>query len=423
VRRIAPAPRFRGQTRVPGDKSLSHRLAILAASAEGRSRFTGLGTGRDVRSTIGCLRALGVEIAGDGDRVEVVGRGAAGLRAADAALDCGNSGSTMRMLAGVLAGCPFRSVLDGDTSLRARPMERVAAPLRAMGARVASRDGRAPLVIFGAALTGISFRPEVASAQVKTAVLLAGLLARGTTTVTEPSPTRDHTERLLPRFGVPVRRDGLAVSVEGPARLRPFDMDVPGDPSSAAFLVAAALVLPDARVRVTDVLLNPQRIAYLDVLRRMGGRVRAAVESDDVEPRGWIEAETSPLRGTQIGPVEVPALIDELPILAVAGVLASGPTSIAGAGELRGKESDRIATLAAGLRALGATVEERPDGLAIEGGATLRGATLRAHGDHRIAMALAVAALAAGGESVLEDAECAGVSYPGFFETIEALAR
>ena len=423
MRRIAPAPRLRGEIRVPGDKSISHRLAILAALAEGRSRFSGFGTGRDVRSTLGCLRALGVEVVEAEGAVEIAGRGPQGLRAPGGALDCGNSGSTMRMLAGVLAGRPFHSVLDGDASLRARPMERVAAPLREMGARVVSSGERAPLAIDGGPLTGIAFRPEVASAQVKTAVLLAGVQAEGRTTVEEPAPSRDHTERLLPRFGVAIRRDGLAVTLDGPARLTPFDLDVPGDPSSAAFLVAAALVLPDARVRVTGVLLNPGRIAFVDVLRRMGGRIRIAVETEDVEPRGWIEAESSPLRGTEIGPAEIPSLIDELPILAVVGALASGPTSIAGAAELRGKESDRIAALAEGLRALGARVDERPDGLAVEGGRPLRGAALFARGDHRIAMALAVAALAARGESALEDAACAEVSVPGFFEAVEALAR
>jgi len=423
VRRIGPAPRLRGKTRVPGDKSLSHRLAILAALAGGRSRFARFATGRDGQATLGALRALGVEVAETEGAVEIDGRGPQGLRAPAHAIDAGNSGSTMRMLAGVLAGRPFRSVLDGDASLRARPMERVAAPLRAMGARVETTGGRPPLSVEGGPLRGIEHRPEVASAQVKTAVLLAGVQARGRTTVVEPAATRDHTERLLPCFGVPVTREGLAVSVEGPAPLAPFDMDVPGDPSSAAFLVVAALVLPDARVVIEDVLLNPGRTAFLDVLARMGGDARAAVFRDGPEPVGRIEAGSSALRATAIRAHETAALIDELPVLAVAAAFASGRTTIEGAAELRAKESDRIAAIAEGLRRMGAPVEERPDGLVIEGRAHLRGAAVRSHGDHRIAMALAVAALGAEGGTSIEDAECADVSFPGFFDLLERLAR
>ena len=423
MRRIGPAPRLRGKTRVPGDKSLSHRLAILAALASGRSRFPRFATGRDCRSTLDGLRALGVDVNVADDVVEVEGRGPQGLRAPAHAIDAGNSGSTLRMLAGVLAGRPFRSVLDGDASLRARPMERVAAPLRAMGARVETTGGRAPVSVEGGRLRGVVHRPDVASAQVKTAVLLAGLAARGRTTVVEPAATRDHTERLLPCFGAPVARDGLAVSVEGPAALVPFDMDVPGDPSSAAFLVVAALVVADARVEIEDVLLNPGRVAFLDVLARMGADVRAAVDHQAVEPVGRIEAASSTLRATSIGAGEVPSLIDELPVLAVAAAFAEGRTVIEGAAELRAKESDRIAALAEGLRRMGASVEERADGLAIEGRAALRGAAVRAHGDHRIAMALAVAALAAEGETSIEDAECSDVSFPGFFDLLGLLAR
>jgi 3-phosphoshikimate 1-carboxyvinyltransferase len=423
VRRIGPAPRLRGKTRVPGDKSLSHRLALLAALASGRSRFGRFATGRDCRSTLDALRTLGVEVGETADAVEVIGRGPRGLRAPASAIDAGNSGSTMRMLAGVLAGRPFHSVLDGDASLRARPMERVAAPLRAMGARVETTGGRPPVSVEGGPLRGIAHRLEVASAQVKTAVLLAGLQARGRTTVVEPAATRDHTERLLPCFGVPVTRDGLAVSIEGPAPLTPFDMDVPGDPSSAAFLVVAALVLPDARVVIEDVLLNPGRVAFLDVLARMGGDVRATVDGDGPEPVGRIEAGSSALRATSIAAHETAALIDELPVLAVAAAFAEGRTVLEGAAELRAKESDRIAAVAEGLQRLGAAVEERPDGLVIEGRASLRGAVVRSHGDHRIAMALAVAALAASGETSIEDAECADVSFPGFFDLLERLSR
>ena len=422
MRRIGPAPRLRGKTRVPGDKSLSHRLAILAALASGRSRFARFATGRDCRRTLDGLAALGVEVTVEGDVVEIAGRGPHGLRAPAHAIDAGNSGSTLRMLAGVLAGRPFRSVLDGDASLRARPMERVAAPLRAMGARVETAGGRAPVAIEGGPLRAILHRPDVPSAQVKTAVLLAGLQAQGRTTVVEPAATRDHTERLLPCFGVPVARDGLAVSIEGPAALTPFDMDVPGDPSSAAFLVVAALVLPDARVVVEDVLLNPGRVAFLAALSNMGGDVRAGLDREGAEPVGWIEAASSRLRATTIGAADVPALIDELPVLAVAASFAEGRTVVEGAAELRSKESDRIAAIADGLRRLGACVEERDDGFAIEGPASLRGAAVRSYGDHRIAMALAVAALGAAGETSIEDAECAEVSFPGFFDLLGRLA-
>jgi 3-phosphoshikimate 1-carboxyvinyltransferase len=418
VRRIAPAVRMRARLALPGDKSLSHRLAILAAMAEGSSRFANFAPGDDCRSTLACLSALGVGIEPAGETVRVHGGGVAALRPPDRALDAGNSGSTLRMLAGVLAARPFRSVLDGDASLRRRPVERVAGPLRAMGARVATTGGRPPLTIDGAPLAGIDHVLPVASAQVKTAILLAGLQAGGRTTVTEPAASRDHTERLLPRFGVPVERRGLAVSVTGGARLTPFDMDVPGDPSSAAFIVVAGLIVPDAQVRIEGVLLSPSRIAFLDVLRRMGAEVGTGIERDDPEPVGWIEARTSRLRGTAIAPGEVPALIDELPALAVAAAVAHGATTVTGAAELRVKESDRIAAIAEGLRRLGAGVEERTDGLDIAGGRPLHGARVRSHGDHRIAMALAVAGLVASGETLIEGAECVAVSFPAFFDVL-----
>jgi len=420
-RRIAPARRLRGRFGLPGDKSLSHRLAILAALAEGTSRFGNFSTAGDCGSTLTCLEALGarVTVDGPGRAVSIAAGGPGALHAAAHPLDAGNSGSTLRMLAGVLAGRPFPSVLDGDASLRARPVERVAAPLRAMGARIATTDGRPPVTIDGGPLTGIDHTLAIPSAQVKTAILLAGLQADGRTSVTEPTASRDHTERLLPCFGVPVRRTGLSVGVEGGARPTPFDMAVPGDPSSAAFLVVAALIVPDARVRIEGVLLNPTRIAFLDVLRRMGGAIRIGIERGDPEPVGWIEAETSSLRGTDINASAVASLIDELPILAVAGAAADGTFRVVGAQELRVKESDRIAAIAEGLRAMGALVEEHADGLVIEGGRRLHGAAVRSWGDHRIAMALAVAALAAEGETLIEGAGCASVSFPEFFAVLD----
>ena len=402
---------------------MSHRLAILAALAEGTSRFANFATGADCRATLRCLQDLGVRVEASGTEVAVTGNGPDGLRPPARPLDAGNSASSLRMLAGALAARPFRSVLDGDASLRARPMERVAAPLRAMGARVETEGGRPPVTVDGGPLRGIEHRPETPSAQVKTAVLLAGLQAAGRTTLTEPAATRDHTERLLPRFGADLRRAGLTVSIDGGGRLSPLDVAVPGDVSSAAFLVVAALIVPGSRLRIHDVLLNPTRTAFLDVLRRMGGDVRWEVERDDAEPAGWIEAAAAPLVATEVAAREVPLLIDELPALGVAMARATGRSTVAGATELRAKESDRIAALGEGLRAMGAAFEETPDGFAIEGGRRLRGARVRSHDDHRIAMALAVAGLVAEGESIVIGDRCLDVSFPAFGETLARLAR
>jgi 3-phosphoshikimate 1-carboxyvinyltransferase len=421
--RLTPARRFQGRFSLPGDKSISHRLALLGALAHGRSRFSNFSTAADCASTLACLAALGVPVRREGDAVTIDGAGPEGMRPADGPLDAGNSGSTLRMLAGVLAGRAFRSRLTGDESLCRRPVERVAAPLRAMGARIATSQGCAPVDIEGGPLAGIAWDLPVASAQVKTAVLLAGLQADGSTTVREPAASRDHTERLLPVFGVAVVRDGMSATVEGGARLCPASLAVPGDASSAAFLVIAALVLPQAAVRIDGVLLNPQRTAFLDVLRAMGGNLEMGIESDQPEPVGWIEARSSELRGVEVPPKRVPALIDEVPALAVAAAFARGRTSFRGAAELRVKESDRIAALAEGLARLGARVEEQPDGLAIDGGGPLAGAALRSHGDHRIAMALSIAALGAGGDSQLEGAECVAVSFPEFYASLARATR
>ncbi len=415
--RVSRAPSFRGRFRLPGDKSISHRAAILGALAHGETRIRNFASAADCASTLHCLEALGVGVRREED-VVVTGRGPESWRAPAAPLDAGNSGSTLRMLAGALAGRPFRSVLTGDASLRRRPVERVAAPLRAMGATAHGTEGRPPLVIEGGRLRGIDWELDVASAQVKTAVLLAGLQAEGTTTVREAEASRDHTERMLPAFGVAVERQGHAVSVTGGARLEAAAIDVPGDVSSAAFLIVAALTRPSSEVRVDDVLLNPGRTAFLHVLERMGARLETSLVRESPEPVGSIVARTSDLRGTTIGGAEVPALIDEVPALAVAAVHAKGTTTITGARELRVKESDRIAALAEGLRALGARVEELPDGLVIEGGRPLEGAAVRSQGDHRIAMALAVAGLAAEGETAIEEAECASVSFPEFWDVL-----
>ena len=419
--RIAPARSFRGRFTLPGDKSISHRAAILGAMAEGETRISGFSPAADCASTLLCLAALGVDVR-RGPEVVIAGRGPAALAPPRTVLDAGNSGSTLRMLAGVVAGRPFRCVLDGDHSLRRRPMERVAEPLRAMGAGVVTTGGRPPLTIEGGPLRGVRWELTVPSAQVKTAVLLAGLQALGETTVIEAAPSRDHTERLLPAFGVAVGKGG-GVTVTGGRPLHAARVAVPGDVSSAAFLVVAALVRPGSEVRIEGVLLNPRRTAFLEVLRQMGAVIETGIEQADPEPVGWIAVRSAKLRGADVPAAAVPALIDEIPALAVAAAHAEGPFTVTGAAELRAKESDRIATLCEGLERMGAHVEERPDGFTIQGGRPLRGAAVRSHGDHRIAMALAVAALAAEGDTEIQGAECAAVSFPGFYAALERGAR
>jgi 3-phosphoshikimate 1-carboxyvinyltransferase len=412
--RLQTSSCFRGRFRLPGDKSLSHRLALLGAIARGETLIHNFSTAADCQSTLSCLGALGVSVERRGTSVLIRGNGPDGLAPPQGPLDAGNSGSTLRMLAGILAGRPFRSVLTGDASLQGRPVERVAEPLRAMGASLASRNGHPPLEIHGGPLRGIDWTLPVPSAQVKTALLLAGLHATGRTTVREPARSRDHTETLLPLFGAEVIRGTGRVSVDGGAALQGASYTVPGDASSAAFLIVAALVLKGSRVRIDDVLLSPGRTAFLEVLRRMGGRIEVGVEAADPEPRGFILAFSSELVGTEVPPGLVPSLIDELPALAVAASHARGTFAVSGASELRVKESDRIAAICAELSRLGVGISERPDGFRIEGGAPLRGTTVRSHGDHRIAMSLAVAGLSAEGETLLEGDECIPVSFPEF---------
>jgi len=418
---IAPARRVAGRLTVPGDKSISHRYAILAALAEGRSSRSNYAPGADCRSTLACLGRLGVEIlAGDAGAVNLLGRGLRRLRSPSEVLDARNSGTTMRLMAGVLAGHPFAATLAGDASLSRRPMRRVIAPLTEMGATIEAVDGHPPLSIRGARLKGIAYRPEVPSAQVKSAVLLAGLHADGPTSVAEPAATRDHTERALAEFGGQALVDGLTVTVTGDQRLQPQTLTVPGDFSSAAFWFVAAASLPGSTITVDDVGLNPTRTALLDVLRRFGARVEVQVTATHGgEPRGTVTVEAADARAVDIGPGEVPALIDELP--AIAALAAGGADVVSrGAQELRVKESDRISTLVCGFRALGMDADERPDGFSIRGGRP-RGGVADARGDHRMAMAFAIAALAADHPSTIEGADSVGISYPGFFETLGRL--
>jgi 3-phosphoshikimate 1-carboxyvinyltransferase len=418
---VSPARRLRGRIRVPGDKSISHRYALLAAVAEGRSRLSNYAPGADCHSTLACLEALGVELGQEAGLITIVGRGFNGWRSPTLPLDAGNSGTAMRMLMGLLAGRPFSATIVGDESLSSRPMRRVIEPLTRMGGRIESVEGHAPITVHGARLHGLSYEPSVPSAQVKSAILLAGLQADGTTSVTEPAQTRDHTERAFAAFGVSVRTAERTVSIEGGQRVEPRDLKVPGDFSSAAFWMVAAAALPGSHVVIDDVGLNPTRIGLVDVLRRYGARVRIDETSTVAgEPAGTITVEADRAGSIEIAPEEVPVLIDELP--AVAALAANGgEISVRGAAELRVKESDRIAALVAGFRALGIDADERPDGFVVRGSGAPAGGVADARGDHRMAMAFAIAALAAERPSRVEGADSVAVSYPGFFETLASL--
>lgn len=418
---VRPSGAFDLDVRVPGDKSLSHRAVLFAALAEGRSALTGVSGSRDVRSTMRCVRALGASVEPEGDGWAVTGWGEAGWREPEDVLDCGNSGTTIRLLAGVLASSPGFAVLTGDEALRRRPMARVVEPLTRMGARLAGRDGGhyAPLAIQGTRLRGMDYTLPMASAQVKSCLLLAGLSAQGGTTIEEPSPSRDHTERMLQALGVRLERAGRVLRLPGPARLPGFRFHVPGDPSSAAFLVAAAVLTPGSHVVVREVSLNPGRVGFFQLLQRMGADVRLTVDREELgEPVGVVEAAWSPLTGVEVGPDDIPGAIDEIPLLAVVATQARGATIVAGAEELRHKESDRIRAIVGELRRLGARIEERPDGFAVEGPTRLRGATVRCHRDHRLEMGLAVAALNADGPTRLTGAGWCDISFPGFWDVL-----
>ena len=445
--------------RVPGDKSISHRALLFAALAEGESRIAGLAPGGDVRSTARCLAQLGVPLVrGDGtpwgadaplrphqalplperdpdmgpDDAIVLGTGLRGLRAPLEPLDCGNSGTTLRLLTGILAGAGVEAVLIGDESLTRRPMERVAAPLRSLGALIETSSGKPPVTVrAGHPLRPGAIESAIASAQVKSAVLLAGLFTEGETSFTEPARSRDHTERLLRQMGVQLVSRGTKVSVQGPARLSGFALEVPGDLSSAAFLLALALVAPaGSSLGLEQVGVNPTRAGFLDALASFGARLRLGdgkgeVKGAALEPVARLSIESQQLRGADLDGDLVLRAIDEVPILAVLGALAEGTTTIRGASELRVKESDRLAQMAQGLGAMGAQVEELPDGLRIEGlgrlGGKLHGAELDAASDHRIALAFSIAALGASTPTILSGAEWADVSFPGFFALLGRL--
>ena len=425
TRVIQPARRLRGELRLPGDKSITHRAYLLGAVGAGDSRFRRPGIGADTQATAGVVAALGVAHAVHGDELVVRGRGFSGLREPADVLWCGNSGTTLRLVSGILAGRPFHSFVTGDDSLRRRPMGRVVEPLRAMGAHICARaDGtRAPMAFAPASLHGARLRSPVASAQVKSAVILAALQAEGPTSLDQPAPSRDHTERMLRAQGAAITADGAAVTCVPNGSLAPLDLDIPGDFSSAAVWIAAAVVHPDAQVVIHNVGLNPLRTGLLDVLGAMGADVSVEVERREPEPVGTIVARTSSLRAADAGGDLVPRLIDEAPLVAVLAAHAVGESRLRDAAELAAKESNRLRTTAAALAALGVEVDEQPDGFVTAGGQHVAGGRVDAAGDHRIAMLAAAAALAGDGSVAIDDADCAAVSYPGFWGDLALLSE
>jgi 3-phosphoshikimate 1-carboxyvinyltransferase len=412
VRWVITPSTIGGSLNVPGDKSIAHRALMLAALARGSSRIRGLPSGEDVLATAACLRALGVQIETKDENTAVCSEG--NLESAVCLLDAANSGTTIRLLTGILAGQSFRSNITGDDSLRRRPMNRVVSPLALMGAEITSCDGFPPLEIEPSQLHSIRYTLPVASAQVKSAILLAGLFAQGSTTVVEPIATRDHTERMLSALGVDIDITGNSISVEGGQRPRSFELDVPGDPSSAAFFFAAGL-LTGGEVEVCNMLTNPTRTGFLDAVGRMGAQVEVRNLRDQMgEPVADVRVSGPASKPVEIGGSEVPILVDEIPLIALLATQARGVSTITGAQELRVKETDRVARVASILRAMGADVRELPDGFCIRGPTPLSGTSAASAGDHRMAMMLAIAGTAASGATLVEDASVASVSYPGF---------
>jgi 3-phosphoshikimate 1-carboxyvinyltransferase len=425
MKRVDPVKHpLHGEISVPGDKSIAHRAVILASVAKGRSRIFNLSGGDDNSRTVRAFRQMGVEIFRDGDALHVEGKGWDGLRSPMEAINCGNSGTTMRLLSGLLAGRPFRSELDGDGSLRQRPMQRVIDPLGLMGAKIASKGGNglAPLDISGGGLHGIHYRMPVASAQVKSAILLAALQANGTTALEEPLKSRDHTEVMLRGFGGEIALNCQTIAVNGGQSLSGQDVRIPGDISSAAFFLVAAAMIPGSDVVIRNVGCNPTRDGIIEILRRMGASIQLANEHAEAgEPVADIRVVGGSLKGVDVGPEWVARTIDEYPVLAVAAALANGVTTFSAVKELRYKESDRIAAMTEGLRRLGVEVEEREDAMTVRGGNRLLSAKVRSFGDHRVAMALAIAGLSTDGGVEIDDTDCADISFPGFFGLLDQI--
>lgn len=424
---LKKAKGLKGELVPPPDKSISHRAVMFASIANGKSVVRNLLMAEDPVSTINAFRSLGLEITIDPNALTINGKGLYGLKEPLDVINCGNSGTTMRLISGVLAGNPFFSVLTGDDSLKQRPMARVITPLKEMGAEISARanDKYPPIAIKGGKPRAIDYKMPVASAQVKSCILLAGLYADGRTSVVEPYLSRDHTERILGSMGADIRIDGLTVSLEGGRELGPIDMTVPSDFSSAAFFMAAAAIVPGSEVLIRGVGINPTRTGFLDVMKEMGAVVELSNKRDvSGEPVADILCRTSDgLKAVSIGKDTVPSLIDEFPILCVLASQADGVTEIRGAEELRVKESDRIKAMAAELKKFGVELEEYPDGISIKGRAALRGAGLESYGDHRIAMSLSVAALIAEGITTIKDASCVDISFPGFYEMLKTLEK
>lgn len=417
---------LQGEITVPGDKSISHRAVMFGGLAEGETLITNFLPGADCLSTIRCFRQLGVEIEEQGTTVRVLGRGLRGLVEANDVLDVGNSGTTLRLMSGILAGMPFYTALTGDASIRRRPMARVAEPLRLMGAQIWGRQGGnlAPLAIQGGPLKPLKYTMPVASAQVKSAILLAGLFASGVTVVEEPEASRDHTERMLNYFGVRVERQGNTISIEGGQTLQGRKVEVPGDISSAAFFLVAGSIVPNSRILIKNVGVNPTRDGIIEVLINMGAQIEQ-LDPREVsgEPVADLLVTSSQLKGTIVEGSLIPRLIDEIPVLAVAAACASGETVIKDAAELKVKESNRIATVIKELSKFGAQLRELPDGMVITSGSALTAANCESYHDHRIAMAMAVAGLVAEGTSRIEGADCVDVSFPGFADLLSAIQK
>ena len=421
---VRPGRPLCGDLPVPGDKSISHRALLLSALAGGASRVENFLPSGDCLASLNCLRALGIPVdSHSATTLTIHGRGLSGLTPSDRPLDCVRSGTTMRLLAGILSGQSFTTTLTGDPQLLRRPMRRIVDPLRRIGAEINDSDGCAPLVIHGACLRSYNHKLEIASAQVKSALLLAGLYADGPTVVRQPAPARDHTERMLSAMGASIETAGLTVTLHPSTALSPLSLSIPGDISSAAFLLVAAILVPNSRITLMDVGTNPTRTGLLDVLERMGARIGLENERQGGnEPASDLGVNSSELQGTEVGGETVVRMIDEFPVLAVAATQARGATVVRDAAELRVKETDRIATTVAELRKMGAQIKAMPDGFVVQGPTPLRGAVVHSHGDHRLAMALAVAGLVADGETVVNGFGSVSDSFPGFETALNSLA-
>ena len=421
---IKSTKKFQGKPIIPGDKSISHRGLILGALASGTSEVIDILNSEDVRSTAGCLRELGVKITQEGNKTIIEGIGDKGFNHPKGILDCGNSGTTMRVMMGVLSGKNITATLTGDASLVKRPMKRVSAPLKMMGANFElTKEDYAPLTVKGGKIKAIDYELKIASAQVKTAIIMAALDAEGTTTLTGEIGSRDHTERLLPHFGCEISVTDSRISVKGGQKLKANVVKVPGDPSTAAFWIGAASIIPGALIEMENISLNPTRTGFIEVLKRMGANIETEITTEFPEPVGKIKVSFKGLKGGTITKEEIPSLIDEVPLLAVLATQAHGVTEVRGAEELRVKESDRLLAVATNLEAMGCKIEVFEDGFKIEGPQKLKGHDIKTFHDHRIAMAFSIAGLVSEGETIIHDSECVAVSYPDFYETLTKLTK